>query len=358
MQVFKKVKANILKSMAKVNHIDFIDPAKVNRVIFLKYDKIGDMIVCTPIFRELSQAFPHISISVLASSANKSILHNNPYIENIYTYDNNWITLFPILMKLRKHKFDVCFEFEAKVVTRAILLTKIIKPKFVISVFKKYGRYNVSAEKLRVYDFYTKENKKDHWSDICLETLGAFKLKPKSSKYDIFLNDLQKNTAKSFIKNLPFSKIKIGINLEGYSHSGKINPKDLNDICQGIHKESPESLMIILAKPNDETKLEEIIEDMNLNYLVPSYFSILEVSALISELDLVISPDTSIIHIASAFNIPSVSIYTANKNNYRLWAPKSLLYKTVFSNNKETIKGYSVHDVIQCSLELIKEIKE
>jgi hypothetical protein len=34
-----------------------------------------------------------------------------------------------------------------------------------------------------------------------------------------------------------------------------------------------------------------------------------------------------------------------------------LLNKSVFSNDKETIKGYSVYDVVQSSLELIKEIK-
>ncbi len=159
------------------------------------------------------------------------------------------------------------------------------------------------------------------------------------------------------LKKMPSAKIKIGINLEGYSHNGEINSDDLRIICQGIYQENAEILIIILSKPGDERKIEKLIKDMGLNYVVPSYFSILEVSALISELDLVISPDTSIIHIASAFNIPSVSIYTANKNNYRLWAPKSLLNKSVFSNDKETIKGYSVYDVVQSSLELIKEIK-
>ena len=356
MSLIKTIKGLFLKSLTR-SQIDSIDANEIDSVIFLKYDKIGDMVVCTPVFRELKQAYPHISISVLASNINKAILNNNPYIDNVYIYDNNWLNLLPILFKLRNRKFGVCFEFEAKVVTRAILITKVIKPKFVASVFKKYGRYNVEAKDLKIYDFYTKENKKDHWSDICLETLGIFNLKPKSSEYDIFINDDQRSIAKKFIQNLPPAKVKIGINLEGYSHSGEINSNDLSAICQGIHKKYENSLIIILSKPGDETKIEKLIKDMALNYVVSSYFSILEVSALISELDLVISPDTSIIHIASAFNIPSVSIYTANKNNYRLWAPKSLLNKSVFSNDKEAIQGYSVYDVIQSSLELIKKIK-
>ena len=356
MSLIKTIKGIFLTSLVR-SQISVIDANGIDSVIFLKYDKIGDMVVCTPVFRELKQAYPHISISVFASNVNKAILSNNPYIDDIYTYDNNWLKLLPVLFKLRKRKFDVCFEFEAKVVTRAILIAKIIKPKLVASVFKKYGRYNVDAEKLKVYDFYTKENKKDHWSDICLETLGVFNLKSKSSKYDIFLSDNQRGIAKNFIKNTSSEKIKIGINLEGYSHNGEINPDNLRAICQGIYQKNAKILIIILSKPGDEGKIEKLIKYMELNYVVSSYFSILEVSALISELDLVISPDTSIIHIASAFNIPSVSIYTANKNNYRLWAPKSLLNKSVFSNDKETIQGYSVYDVVQSSLELIKEIE-
>ena len=357
MSLIRFIKAKFLMSMVK-DQLDFIDFNNIKSVLFLKYDKIGDMVVCTPVFRELKKACPHMQISVLASKINQDILSNNPYIDKIYIYNNNCLKLFPVLFKLKARNFDVCFEFEAKVVTRAILITKFINPKFSIATNKKHGRYGIDAKKLKVYDFYTTQNKKAHWSDICLETLGVFNLKPKSSKYDIFLNDNQRRVSKNFIKKMPSAKIKIGINLEGCSNNGEINSDDLRIICQGIYQENAEILIIILSKPGDERKIEKLIKDMGLNYVVvSSYFSILEVSALISELDLVISPDTSIIHIASAFNIPSVSIYTANKNNYRLWAPKSLLNKSVFSNDKETIRGYSVYDVVQSSLELIKEIK-
>ena len=52
------------------------------------------MIVTTPIFRELKQAYPNISISVLASQINKDVIRNNPYIDEIYTdCDNDTVLL-------------------------------------------------------------------------------------------------------------------------------------------------------------------------------------------------------------------------------------------------------------------------
>ena len=64
---------------------------------------------------------------------------------------------------------------------------------------------------------------------------------------------------------------------------------------------------------------------MSLPYVVPSYktASVLDVAALIQNLQLIITPDTSIVHIASAFNRPVISIHENNQDSYQLFAPKS-----------------------------------
>ena len=56
--------------------------------------------------------------------------------------------------------------------------------------------------------------------------------------------------------------------------------------------------------------------------------------ALIKNLDIIITPDTSISHIASAFNKPIVSIHENNLNSYKLFTPTSSLSKTVFATEK------------------------
>jgi len=99
----------------------------------LKYDRIGDMIVATPIFRELKNKYPNISISVLASKGNRDVIKYNPYIDNIYTnYKNSLLKDLLSLLKLRKEKFDVCIELEHSVIPHAILRLRIINPKKVI----------------------------------------------------------------------------------------------------------------------------------------------------------------------------------------------------------------------------------
>ena len=95
---------------------------------------------------------------------------------------------------------------------------------------------------------------------------------------------------------------------------------------------------------------------MGLPYVFSSFKteSILDVAALIQNLQLIITPDTSIVHIASAFNVPIVSIHEKNNDSYRLFAPKSQHSKTVFSEFSDRLDGYNVDNIIRDSMDLLK----
>ena len=354
----KKIKAKLLKLLTKKNSVEF-NLTDAKKVLVLKYDRIGDMIVATPIFRELKNKYPNISISVLASKGNRDVIKYNPYIDNIYTnYKNSLLKDLLSLLKLRKEKFDVCIELEHSVIPHAILRLRIINPKKVISIHKD-GRYGVKGSELQLYDFYTKKDKKGHFGKIWLDTLNFFKVKPTSSKYDIFLSDEERNKAKEFVSKIE-SKIKIGINLDGSFREKQIQPKELRQICKGIYDNYHDIKIIILTTPNKLEKTNKIISNMGFDFVVPSYATdtILDVAALIEQLDLIITPDTSIVHVASAFDKPIVSIHENNKDSYRLWKPISTLSKTVFAKSSYGLFDYSVSDIVDASLEMINKINK
>ena len=66
MKFLVKIKAYILRKITSKSSSDF-DFHKTSNVLFFRYDRIGDMIISTPVFRELKKAKPNIKISVLAS---------------------------------------------------------------------------------------------------------------------------------------------------------------------------------------------------------------------------------------------------------------------------------------------------
>ena len=347
------IKARMLKFVGTKKPVDF-DIKNARNILFLRYDRIGDMVITTPVFRELKLAYPQIKITVLASKINQDVLRNNPYVDHIITnHKNNFFSDLFSLLKLRKQEFDVCVEFEHSVVPHALIRLKIIKPKKIISI-KKDGRYGVGGNELSLYDVYTKKSTKSHFRDIWLGVLEPFDIKPKSNDYDLFITSELNNKAKIFIKQYS-SKFKVGINLEGAVKGKKIEFTALYQICQDLHKQSNNIQIIILTSPKNFKKVGQHVKKMALHFVGMSYKTdkILDVAALISQLDLVITPDTSIVHIASAFNKAIVTIHEDNRDSYELFAPTSELYRTVFSSSKKSLKGYSVDFLVSHCIELI-----
>ena len=349
MSLSQKFKADTLRWLTHKKLVDF-DIKKAQSVLFLRYDRIGDMVITTPVFRELKLAYPHISITALASKANQGVLTNNPYVDHIITnHKNNLLQDLPSLLQFRKQKFDVCVEFDHSVIPHAIIRLKIINPKKVISV-KKDGRYGVDGSELLLYDFYTEKPSNAHFRDIWLATLKPFGIKPKSNSYDLFVANNQQKQAQNFIKQYS-SKFLVGINLEGAVKGKKIKFSELYQICQGLYQENNNIQIIILTTPNNWQSVSEKVRDQSLDYITVSYKTntILDAAALISQLDLIITPDTSIVHIASVFNKPIVTIHENNQDSYQLFAPTSDINKTVFSPKKDTLEGYDVQKVIEYS---------
>ena len=348
-----RIKAYILRRFTRKKSINF-DIRKAKNILFLRYDRIGDMVITTPVFRELKLAYPEINITVLASKANQGVLLNNPYVDQIFTnHKHNFFSDLPTLLKLRRKQFDVCVEFEHSVIPHAILRLRMIKPRKILSVIKE-GRYGVNGDELKLYDYFTEKPKNAHFRDICLNTLRPFGVIPKSNGYDLYITDKQKEFANNYLKQY-YPKCLIGINLEGAVEGKRIQFVELERICKGLYQANNNIQIIILTTPSNFQITTKKVSKISLDYVVTSYKteSILDVAALIKHLDLVITPDTSIVHIASAFNIPIVTIHEDNRDSYQLFAPTSKYSRTVFSEFSDRLDGYNVDKIIENSISLI-----
>jgi ADP-heptose:LPS heptosyltransferase len=346
-------KAHLLKFFTKKHPVEF-DVKNSKNVVFLRYDRIGDMVITTPVFRELKRTYPHINVIVIASKINRCILENNPFIDEvIINYKNNLLGDLLSLLKLRGRNLDVCVEFDHSVIPHAILRLRIINPKKIISVYKD-GRYGVPGKELLMYDYFTKMPKNAHFRDVWLSTLEPFGVISKSNEYDIFCSDIQNNNARRFLGKYT-KKILIGINLEGAVKGKKIQYTQLQEICKGLYKFNKNIQIIILSSPSKRVSVQKQIVRMDFGFVTLSYKtkSIIDAAAIIRYLHLIITPDTSIVHIASAFNKSIISIHEDNLESYNLFAPTSEINKTIFSESKDSLQDFSVDSILEAARELL-----
>ena len=176
--------------------------------------------------------------------------------------------------------------------------------------------------------------------------------------YDFYLGKIEKERAYEFISKVD-SEIKIGINLDAYSHEKRLKFNDLKKICQSLFQHFEDIKIILLSSPSLMSIKESFVNKLKLDCVITSYktSSIIDAAALIKNLDLVITPDTSIVHIASAFNVPIISIHENNEKGYKRWAPKSELNNTIFAKSKVGLYDYNVDEVISCAKNFINTIK-
>ena len=99
---------------------DFLDLENVNRILVISLHKIGDVLFTTPAISTLKERFPQAKLTVWVKSRGKEVLENNPYVDEIFVFDNisvargfediNHFDLtgrLKFLSEIRKRKFDL-----------------------------------------------------------------------------------------------------------------------------------------------------------------------------------------------------------------------------------------------------------
>src|SRR5438552_4578579 len=85
--------------------------ARHYRVLFLRHDRIGDMILSTGILRAIADTYPTIQLDVLASRSNAPVLRNESYLHDVLVFDKHAPGSFPrTWSELRRRQYDAVID--------------------------------------------------------------------------------------------------------------------------------------------------------------------------------------------------------------------------------------------------------
>src|SRR3979411_1535383 len=78
------------------------------RVLFIRYERIGDMIMATSLIRNIAASIPGGKIDVLATPTTASVLEGNPHVGNVLMLERKSMRSYMELMKrLRRERYTV-----------------------------------------------------------------------------------------------------------------------------------------------------------------------------------------------------------------------------------------------------------
>lgn len=339
------------KEKAKIVEGDnFLKDNSIKSILFLRYDgKIGDMIVNSLMFREIKKVYPDIKIGVIARGAAIDIIRDNPNVDKIYEYYKDRKKIKNLALKIKEEKYDLLIDFSEMLRVNQMMLINLCGARINIGLDRKDWE---------LFDLSIESGKDFKWTEHITKRYLAYLIKLGLKKenidisYDIYLEDEKKYEA--FFNEIKESK-KLILNPYGASKHKSFNVETLENIIIYL---KDKDIAIILTYFGDKYKELEFLEKKYKYVYIPKKIeSILDTAILIKKSDYVISPDTSIVHIASAFNKKMITVYPPKGGKYgvdhSVWAPKSEYSRVIFCKDK--IGTYDEIDINTFNMQEMKE---
>lgn len=321
-----------------INNKEFtskLNPEKINRVLIIRHDYVGDMIVTLPTIKYIKTINPNIIVDVFCSKNNHFILTGDNNIDNIYIKKNSSLSIMFQLLRIRKKKYDLIFTTQYLYITKNGIMTNLAASRNTIKLtVGTKSKYKVFFNKLSEIA--------SQQETVWLKMLYAIsdtidtKILPESISPYIFIPDESKQNAENQLNKFQLLENKkiVGINLsarkvqniwtfEGY----------LNLIIKILAKY--DDINIILFSVDDDIEIaKKIKSSLNLNnnnlenrlFIYPNIRDIKEISHSLSKTALAISPDTGFIHIVSAVGTPALGLYGGFGTNTPQWRPYKVPY--------------------------------
>ena len=275
------------------------------------------MVVYSPLVRSLHES--SYTIDVLLTKSSSVVMKYNPYVRNIYeagdgnseVYLKRFNHTVPdsTIKALNNNKYDLVIDpslFDTPV--HRMQLLHDINARSVLG-FNKWNNINHYSKSL-----YFKRGKEHVTTAVsliadCME-VNSISLHP----YNLHLPDSILDEVRGYLHSWG-NKTKVIINIFTGSPERCFSQEQLAKIIELINKTYADIEFILL----DHRK--EITLSLPDNVVINPFGTLHHVMALNHEADLVISPDTSIVHMSAAWEKPLISVYKKVLNNNDLWAP-------------------------------------
>lgn len=317
------------------------------KVLVFQIGKIGDTILTSPLFANLKKFFPECKLTVLCSPFNKDLISVDPFIDNFLVYDKKITSTLKILFKLRLTHFDYWIDIKNEYSSTSTYFLKICTPQLSLG-------FNVGKNvfDINLFDFITGY----HYIDYATAPFG-FLLKENKIKNELIKTPyfIIPDSIQGKYNHLRNDKPTVLLNLSSDSFARRWNFRNWKELIEYISEK--EFDIILTSLPEEKSQWIELLEETNYpNVYYVDAVTIFEFAELIKTVDILISPDTSAIHIASCFNKPVVSLYNNVQWNINKFAPLSDQSIILKSKERNSIDSISPHNVLEAFSKLVQEI--
>lgn len=356
---FKKLLMKFLELIIHVKKYDSIDISNSKNILVIRqHNQLGDMLCATPLFRALKEKFPQSRITLVSGAVNTQIVLNNPFLDRVIEYNNVKILRSPLhlinfIRELRKEKYNfVVVPATVSMSVTSDLIAFFSRAQYRIGVVSLSGKRSITGF---LYNYPVilnwDKNSLRHQTERNIDVLKDFLVSTNDYSLVIGLTNEEILQGKEFYYNYhQEGKISVGI----HPGAGKIKnqwpcEKFEELIDKLIFERNCEIFMTI--GPMDKFAYEYFKNKSQIKFIKEK--NIRQVAAIIKNLDIFISNDTGIMHLASAVGLPVLSFF--GDTDPIQWAPRGKYDKYLLGRDNK-VENISVEKAYNTFLKMINDI--
>jgi ADP-heptose:LPS heptosyltransferase len=298
------------------------------KILIVRTDRIGDVVMITPMIRELRHAFPDAFIATLTQPEASDIFLHNPNVNASITDDLRQETFRNVVKELRQHAF-----------TDGLLVMPTKRAAYQMFLAGIKNRIGVGHIFYEVLTFMKGVSRKKyiplrHEADYCMDLARKIGVTTQDLQPEIFVTEEERANASYILKQFgvkPEQKI-IFIHTGSGGSSSNWSEGKYALLIDRVIKEYPDAgVKIVLTAREMSYQLRselKVLPHQRIIDISQSYKSLRELITLIAHANVVVSSSTGPLHLADALNVGCVGLFCHRPMNCStLWGvfnPRSI----------------------------------
>lgn len=277
------------------------------RILIIRTDRIGDVVLSTPVIRNLRLAFPGAHLGMMVRPEHRELVEGNPDLNAVFLYDKNgaeksWLGTVRFARRLKEHRFDTAIILHS---TRRVLITA-----WLAGIRRRVGYARRLPWLLTDAVPYVKPVGDRHELDYNLDLLRRIGVEPKNRELFVPTTLAQEKKVEQFLAGAGLAGTPLVVLHPGASCPSKRWPAERFAAAGDLLVQRTGAKIMVVAGADGIQQGREVLDRMRSPAVAAlNAFSLGELVCLFRKARCLVSNDSGPVHLAGAAGTPVVSIF-------------------------------------------------
>jgi lipopolysaccharide heptosyltransferase II len=307
-----------LTSRAQTKYHDLLK-LPVRKILVIKLRAIGDVLLSTIVLDNLREAFPDAEIDFLTEPASEDVVIHHPSLNNVLVYNRKRDTILGFFLRLRARKYDLVFDLFCNPKSAQMTFATGAPLRVGYPFRGRAWAYNVKVKGLP---------ESVHNTEFNLDALRHLEIPVIRKTVTFHLTDAERQWARNFLaQHRTDNGLLVALNPGCSFETKRWGSAHFADLADMLVERGGAEILLVWG-PGEEEEVQSIMKRMKWKAITAPKTSLLQLGALLSECDYLVSGDTGPMHIAAAVDTPPLCIFGPTKpSGHRAFHPKSAVVR-------------------------------